>query len=55
MRPNWYGIVGWAFMVTAFILAAAVIPWPHNGSAIATILLGLAGALLVTLAVRPQP
>lgn len=54
MKPNWYGIVGWIFMVTALLLAAFVIPWPQNGTAIATLALGVAGALLVTLAVRPE-
>lgn len=55
MRPNWYGIVGWLLLVLAFVLALAVIPFPHNGAALGTVALGVVGALLIALAVRrPQ-
>lgn len=55
MKPNWYGIAGWLCLALAFVLAAFVIPFPLNGWALATVLLGIVGGLLIALAVRRRP
>lgn len=47
MRPAWRGIAGWVLIVAAFVLAAVFVPWPLNGLAALSLVLGVAGAWLV--------
>ena len=51
MRPAWRGIFGWLLFVVGIVVAATT-PYPHNGQALAALVLGGAGILLVASQVR---
>lgn len=54
MKPAWAGIAGWLLFVLALVLAVTA-PWPHNGQALAALILGSVGVLLVARQTRQAP
>lgn len=54
MRPAWDAWAGWLLILVAAVFALVVVPYPHNGTALLTVLLALAGAALVALSLRRQ-
>lgn len=51
MRPAWRGIAGWLLFALA-LLVAVTTPYPHTGQALAALMLGSLGALLVVAQIR---
>lgn len=54
MRPAWDAVIGWLLLVTGFVLAIFVVPYPHNGYALLAVVSGIIGALLVGRALTRQ-